>query len=212
VHLVGTGELGEHLRQLLRGGVDGWRLHELPATQTPLTDAEPLLGPRVYSMPARYGFTTLEEIAAVPDLGLLDIRHFGPKTRLVVDAVLAAYHLVDDPAIHAAQERRRHHINRRLSAAHRARNAPLLDLLAISDLEIGAVDIIIESLAAEAVPPADPLVLQLLGAAGQPELAALCVPSPRAMNEPRNGCPSIVPRTLTRPRVPKYSAEPGICT
>jgi hypothetical protein len=72
--------LGEHLRQLLRGGVDGWRLHDLPVTQTPLNDAEPLLGPRVYAMLARYGFTTVEEIAAVPDLGLLDIRHFGPKT------------------------------------------------------------------------------------------------------------------------------------
>ena len=41
---------------------------------------------------------------------------------------------------------------------------------------------------------------------------SLCVPSPRAMNELRNGCPSTVPRTFTRPRVPKNSAEPGICT
>jgi hypothetical protein len=55
VHLVGAGELGEHLRQLLRGGVNGWRLHELPATQTPLTDAEPLLGPRVSAMLAGPG-------------------------------------------------------------------------------------------------------------------------------------------------------------
>ena len=72
----------------------------------------------------------------------------------------------------AAQHRRRHHINSRLSAARRARNAALLDLLAICDLEIGA-DTIVVSLAAEVVPPADPRVLQLLGAAGQPELAAL---------------------------------------
>ena len=107
-------------------------------------------------MLARYGFTTVEEIAAVPDLGLLNIRHFGPKTRLVVDAVLAAYRLVDDPALRAAQERRRRHITSRLSAAHRARNAALLDLLAISDLEIGAVDTIIESLAAEVVRPRTP--------------------------------------------------------
>jgi hypothetical protein len=61
VHLVGAGGLGEHLRQLLRGGVDGWRLHELPVTQTPLNDAGPLLGPRVYAMLARYGFTTVEQ-------------------------------------------------------------------------------------------------------------------------------------------------------
>jgi hypothetical protein len=36
----------------------------------------------VYAILARFGFATVEEIAAVPDLGLLDIRHFGPKTRL----------------------------------------------------------------------------------------------------------------------------------
>jgi hypothetical protein len=49
----------------------------------------------------------------------------------------------------------------------------LLDLLAISDLEIGAIGTIIESLAAEVVPPADPQVLELLDEGGQPELAAL---------------------------------------
>lgn len=37
-------------------------------------------------------------------------------------------------------------------------------------------------------------------------------PSPMAMNDARNGCPSMVPRTLTRPRVPKYSADSGHTT
>lgn len=32
------------------------------------------------------------------------------------------------------------------------------------------------------------------------------------MKELRNGCPSMVPRTLTSPRVPKNSADPSICT
>ena len=32
---------------------------------------------------------------------------------------------------------------------------------------------------------------------------SMCVPSPRAMNDARNGTPSIVPRTFTSPRVPK---------
>lgn len=171
--MIGAGELGQHLRALLRDGVNGWRLHELPAAQTSLKDAEPLLGPRIYAMLDRYGFTTLEEIAAVPDLGLLDIRHFGPKTRLVVDAAPAAHRLLDDPAVRAAQQRRRRLIASRLSAAHRARNATLLDLVAVSDLEISAVDTIVESLAAETVPPADPAVLQLLDEAGQPELTTL---------------------------------------
>ena len=38
---------------------------------------------------------------------------------------------------------------------------------------------------------------------------SLWVPSPKAMNELRNGWPSMVPRTLTRPRVPKNSADCG---
>jgi hypothetical protein len=197
VHLVGAGELGEQLRQLLRGGVDGWRLHELPATQTPLTDAEPLLGPRVCAMLARNGFSTLEEIAAVPDLGLLDIRHFGRKTQLVVDAALAAYRLLDDPAIRAAQDRRRHHINSRLSATHRARNATLPDLLASCDLEIGVMDIILESLAGEVVPPADPRVLQLLAAAGQPELAAVYERTRSPAMPPASGIPRGSSRAAT---------------
>lgn len=41
---------------------------------------------------------------------------------------------------------------------------------------------------------------------------SLCVPSPIAMNELRNGCPSIVPRTLTSPRVPKNFADPRMTT
>jgi hypothetical protein len=121
VHLVGAGGVGEGLRGLLRAGVDGWRLHELPAAQTPLQDAAPLLGPWVYAVLSRYGFGTLEELAAVPSLGLLDIRHFARKTQLVVDAALAAHRLLDDPAARAARERRRHHIDQQLSAAHRAR-------------------------------------------------------------------------------------------
>src|ERR1700719_3368529 len=41
---------------------------------------------------------------------------------------------------------------------------------------------------------------------------SLWVPSPRGMYELRNGWPSMVPRTLTRPRVPKNAAESGITT
>ncbi len=42
--------------------------------------------------------------------------------------------------------------------------------------------------------------------------ASLWLPSPRAINEPRSGWPSMLPRMRTRPRVPKYSAEPGVTT
>jgi hypothetical protein len=41
---------------------------------------------------------------------------------------------------------------------------------------------------------------------------SLCVPSPIAMKELRNGSPSIVPRTFTSPRVPKTSTDRGQTT
>ena len=41
---------------------------------------------------------------------------------------------------------------------------------------------------------------------------SLCVPSPRAINELRKGCPSTLPLTFTNPRVPKNSTELGQTT
>ena len=43
-------------------------------------------------------------------------------------------------------------------------------------------------------------------------MGSLWLPSPIAMKELRNGVPSTVPLTLTSPRVPKNSAEPGMTT
>jgi hypothetical protein len=40
--------------------------------------------------------------------------------------------------------------------------------------------------------------------------ASLWVPFPRAMNESWNGRRSMLPRIFTRPRLPTYSAEPGL--
>ena len=121
----------------------------------------------------RYGFATVEEVAAVPELELLDVRHFGPKARLAVDSALAAHRSVDDPAVAAAQERRRDHVRRQLGAVHQARNAAFVELLATSDLPPADLDIIVGSLSEETVPPADPAVLQLLHDAGRPDLSAV---------------------------------------
>src|SRR6202158_1857727 len=41
---------------------------------------------------------------------------------------------------------------------------------------------------------------------------SLCTPPPMAMNALLKGCPSIVPRTLTRPRVSKNAADSGQMT
>ena len=43
-------------------------------------------------------------------------------------------------------------------------------------------------------------------------IASLWRPSPSAINELWKRWPSTRPRTLTSPRVPKYSADPGITT
>ena len=43
-------------------------------------------------------------------------------------------------------------------------------------------------------------------------IGSLCVPSPRAMKALRNGTPSIVPETVTSPRVPNTVAESGSFT
>jgi hypothetical protein len=40
----------------------------------------------------------------------------------------------------------------------------------------------------------------------------LWVPSPRVMKELWNRWPSTLARTFTSPRIPKYSADPGITT
>jgi hypothetical protein len=53
-------------------------------------------------------------------------------------------------------------------------------------------------------PASFPIVLRTSALTG-----SLCVPSPMAMKELRIGCPSIVPRTFTRPRVLKYSTDSG---
>jgi hypothetical protein len=67
--------------------------------------------------------------------------------------------------------------------------AAFLDLLASCDLEIGFVDTILESLAGEVVPPADPRVLQLLAAAGHPELAAVYERTRSPATPPASGKP-----------------------
>ncbi len=43
-------------------------------------------------------------------------------------------------------------------------------------------------------------------------IGSLWRPSPSAMNELWNATPSTVPRTFTRPRVPKYAADSGHTT
>jgi hypothetical protein len=175
LHVIGTSKLAEHFRELLREGVAGWTLHPMPATRTLLEIAEPTLGHRAYKLLTREGFTTLEELAATPDEALLKLRNLGPKA---LDAIHQAVAIYSDTSVAHPSEAdthadRREHIDTALSPAHRVRNAQLLELLVRSSVPLEAVDTILTSLAAEPLPPVDPMVTLLLRTAGEPELAAL---------------------------------------
>jgi RNA polymerase alpha subunit len=188
VHVIGTSKLAECFRELLRDGVDSWTLHPMPATRTPLEVAEPTLGHRTYKLLAREGFTTLEDLVAIPDEALMKLRNLGPKSLDAIHQAVAAYSeatLVhpSEADIHA---KRREHIDTALSPAHRVRNTQLLELLARSSVPLEAVDAILDSLEAEPVPPADPMVTLLLRTAREPELAALYERAHQPGPEPGN--------------------------
>ncbi len=174
VHVIGTGKLAECFRELLRDGVAGWTLHPMPAIRTPLEVAEPTLGHRAYKLLTREGFTTLEDLAAIPDEALMKLRNLGPKALEAIHQAVAAYSdaTVAHPSEADTHADRREHIDALLSPAHRVRNAQLLELLAQSSVPLEAVDAILASLEAEPIPPVDPMVTLLLRTASEPELAA----------------------------------------
>ncbi|HWR46222.1 MAG TPA: DNA-directed RNA polymerase subunit alpha C-terminal domain-containing protein [Pseudonocardiaceae bacterium] len=188
VHVIGTGKLAECFRELLRGGVAGWTLHPMPATQTPLEVAEPTLGHRAYKLLAREGFTSLEDLAAVPDEALMRLRNLGPKSLDAIHQALAAYSeaTVAHPSEADTHAERREHIDTALSPAHRVRNAQLLELLVRSSVPLEAIDAILASLEAEPVPPVDPMVTLLLKTAREPELVALYERAHQPGPEPGN--------------------------
>jgi hypothetical protein len=78
VVVVGQGAVAEAVRTGLP--VQGWADHCLPERVTFLSSLRERLGTRTFSLLRREGFTSLEEVVAVPDAGLLDIRNLGPST------------------------------------------------------------------------------------------------------------------------------------
>ncbi|WP_018351954.1 DNA-directed RNA polymerase subunit alpha C-terminal domain-containing protein [Longispora albida] len=100
VVILGDGPLADELRACFP--VQGWQIASLPVPGTALRDVAGQLDSRVYNAVARSGYRTLEEVAAVCDGALLDIRGFGSKSvdnlRGVVAAQLAkpGTALIDD--------------------------------------------------------------------------------------------------------------------
>ncbi len=85
LHVVGGTPMAEALRDLIAAGAaPGWELHPVPGGRTALhVLAAPLYRlssqQRFYNLLDRAGFAWAEEVAATPDVCLLDLRNSGPK-------------------------------------------------------------------------------------------------------------------------------------
>ena len=90
--VVGQNPLADAVRDALP--IDGWRSHSLPHRVTLLSTVREALGTRTFSLLRREGFTSIEEVAAVPDRGLLDIRNMG-STTIATLRMIAATGCVD---------------------------------------------------------------------------------------------------------------------
>ena len=172
--------MAARLRELLTSGAaPGWELHPLPPGQTPLRVlVEPLLaasrGHRFYNLLNRFGFATVEEVAATPEDCLLRLYQGGPKMVSAIRRVLGDLGWETPDSVQAAVTdaviERRRHIAARLAGSQLCRYREFADMLARSLMPVAAVDKILDSLNGEAVPPADPLVCLLLETAGETEL------------------------------------------
>ena len=78
VVVVGRNRLADVVRDALP--VDNWQRHALPTSVTLLSALRDRMGTRTFPLLRREGFTSIEEVTAVPDLGLLDIRNMGSTT------------------------------------------------------------------------------------------------------------------------------------
>lgn len=181
LHVVGGSRMALRLRELLASGAAaGWELHPVQAGQTPLgVLAEPLFAVsgsvRFYNILARSDFCTVEELAATPEDCLRETYQVGPMMAAAVRQVLCDLGWESPVAARSAAgdavAGRRAFIVARLAEEHRVRCHEFAGMLARSPLPLAALAKIAGSLSAETVPSADPLVCQLLDAAGEADLA-----------------------------------------
>lgn len=173
--VIRSGKLADYFRTVLADGFAGWHLQPLPTTRTLLEIAESTLGHRAYNMLTRAGFVTVEELAAAPELGLMDLRNIGPKSLAAIRAAIAEHSIdsVTHPSVGATRDARREYIAAALSRVCKARNSEFLEALAHSSVPMEAVDAILTSLSAEPVSPVDTTIALLLRTAAEPGLATL---------------------------------------
>jgi hypothetical protein len=191
LHVVGTSEMAEHLREIYGSGqIAGWSLQPMPPTRTPLHNFLDALvaaahnpgSMRGYNQLDRHGFVYAEEVQVCPDAALLEMRNFGQIALTAVREVLGPAPTIapEEPRFKTrrrgeseAVSARQRHLADRLSAPAAARYRELAHLLAQSQIPLAALDKICASLSSEPVPQADPLVTLLLDTAGEPDLLDL---------------------------------------
>lgn len=189
LHVVGTSEMAEHLRDIYGGGeIAGWSLQSMPPTRTPLhsyLEALRAAGPqpgsmRGYNQLDRHGFVFAEEVQVCPDQALLELRNFGQIALGAVREVLGPAptiateefkirRRIEGEAFSARQQ----YLADSLSVPAATRYREFVHLLAKSQIPLAALDKICTALSSEPVPAADPLVTLLLDTAGESGLVDL---------------------------------------
>ena len=171
IHVVGLSPLAAQVRRLLSDGFNGWHLHALPPTRTPLHTVRGRLASRFYNVLERNGFASLEEIAAVPPAGWREINHVGPRFLQALDTVMPA--TIDRGAWAAGWKERFEQLLADLTPGARLRYRYFAEILARSPIPATALERIVDALNAEPLPPPDPIVPLLLSTASQEDLVTL---------------------------------------
>ncbi|KPM55418.1 hypothetical protein ACG83_08605 [Frankia sp. R43] len=181
IHVIGQNRLADQMRDLLRDNqIFGWRLHELPAEQTPVHALYALLSVRSANLLQLVPFLSVEEVAAVPDDTLLELRGLGQgalaeiRSALADPSLRAFAGMLTAPGSEPSSEGSDHSsgdgIAARLRPEHRLRYRDFLRGLAAAGLPAASVDRILNSISAEPVPPADPIVEDILQSANATDL------------------------------------------
>lgn len=178
--VLGQNRLADQMRDVLRDDqIPGWRLHELPAKQTPVQALYALLSPRPALLLKTRPFVSAEEIAAVADETLLEIRGLGVGYLAEIRSALADPSLreysgiLTTPWPYPSDDEPDHGVDdfaTRLRPEHRLRYRDFLRGLAATDLPAASLDKILDSIGAEPVPPADPVVEDILQIANATDL------------------------------------------
>lgn len=175
VHVIGNSAAADRTRRAMaEGAVHGWTLHPLPDTRTPLHVLHPMLTTRYYGLLSRSDYATVEEVAATPDIALLDLRGAGPKFITAIRAAIADLHLghladlpINAPSPAEDSTTRRQQLVDQLDPDAALRNRDLVELLVRSSIPATGLQVIARALNAEPAPPADPTVVALLDTAGE---------------------------------------------